>query len=313
MGRSMLRPYREASSVAADETVVEAEAEIAAKRGETDGVLVLLVEEISDAASEGHAAGNEIAGGEIEPRVAGIVSQAEAQEIAVGADAGEVASEIQIPMAIGGVEDEAARVDGTAKKMVAGHLNGIEGVGGLRDARVAMRAVPVDADPAAEAQFAGEIDAARAGKIGDEIRAGTLLTGSSHCWIESEANDIAEAIVEVSSGETETLAGEELVETNLIGLATLGAKSGIAGEARVAAEGLFKGRLLETLAVGEARAEVTPEAAAIVKSVHGTCAGDDASTESSVGFGACAGAEGEAGGGLPARAAKGGLLGAAGA
>ncbi len=98
----------------------------------------MLVEEIGDAASEGDAAGDEIAGSDIEARVAGIVSQVEAKKIAVGADAGEVTGEIQIPMAIGGVEDKAARVDGTAKKMIARHLHGIEGVGGFEDARIVV-------------------------------------------------------------------------------------------------------------------------------------------------------------------------------
>ena len=58
------------------ETVVEAEAEIAAERGKADGVLILLVEEIRHAASEGDAARDEVAGCEIEARVAGIVRDA---------------------------------------------------------------------------------------------------------------------------------------------------------------------------------------------------------------------------------------------
>ncbi len=75
---------------------------------------------------------------------------------------------------------------------------------------------------------------------------------------------------------------------------------------------MFKGGFLEALAVGEARAEVTPEAATIVKSIDGACAGDDASSKSSVGFGASAGAEGKARQELPARVEKAGLIVAAG-
>ena len=75
------------SSVSSSETVVEAETEIAAERREAEGVLVLLVEKVGDTASEGNATSDEIASGKIEARVAGIVSQTEAEKIAVGADA----------------------------------------------------------------------------------------------------------------------------------------------------------------------------------------------------------------------------------
>ncbi len=98
----------------------------------------MLVEEIGNAAGEGNATTDEITGREIEARVTRIVSQAEAKKIAVSADAGEVPGEIQIPVAIGGVEDEAARVDGAAKKMIAGHLDEIESIGRFQDARVVM-------------------------------------------------------------------------------------------------------------------------------------------------------------------------------
>src|SRR6266849_1225124 len=173
----------------------------------------------------------------------------------------------EIPRAIGGVEDEAARVDGTAKKMIAGHLNRVESVGGFQDARVVMRITAVEAEPAAEAQLAGKINAACTSEIGVEECAGAGRAGGSGYGIEGEADDVAESIVEVGGGETKALSGEELVKTSVIGLAALGAKRGIARETRVAAERLLEGGFLEALAVGEARAGVAPEAAALVKSV----------------------------------------------
>ncbi len=63
---------------------------------------------------------------------------------------------------------------------------------------------------------------------------------------------------------------------------------------------MLKSGLLEALAIREARARVTPEAAAIVKSVDDTGAGDDASAESGVGFSTRTGAEREARERLPA-------------
>src|SRR6266850_7728576 len=136
-------------------TVVEAETKIAAERGKADGVLILLVEEVGHAAREGDAARDEVAGCKIEARIAEVVRDAETEKIAVGADAGKVAGEIQIPAAIAGVEDEAAGVNRTAKKMIARKLDEIEGVRRFQDARIVVRIVAVDAEPAVEAEFAG--------------------------------------------------------------------------------------------------------------------------------------------------------------
>ncbi len=254
----------------------------------------MLVEKIGDAAGERNAASDEIAGSDIEARVARIMSQAEAEEIAIGANAAEIAGEIQVPLAIGSIEDEVSRVDGTAKKMIAGHLNGIEGVGGFQDARVVMGVVAIKAEPSAKAQFARKIDAAGTCQIGVEIRAGALLAGGSRCGIESETDDVAEAIVEISGGESKALTGEKLVETGVIGLAALGAKGGIAWETRIAAERLLKSGLLEALTVGKTGARVAPEAAAIVKSVDNAGPGHNAGAEGRIGLGAGSGAEGEA-------------------
>src|SRR6266403_2167420 len=210
------------------EMVVEAETKIAAERGKADGVLILLVEEVGHAAREGDAARDEVASCEIEARVAGIVRDAETEKIAVGADAGKVAGEIQIPAAIAGVDDEAARVDRAAKKMIAWKLDGIEGVRRFQDARIVMRIIAVGAEPAAEAKFAGEIDAAGASEIGVEVGASAGLAGRRGVEVESKADEVAETVVKVGGGETQAVGGEELVDSGIVGLAALGAKRGIA-------------------------------------------------------------------------------------
>src|SRR6266446_3445967 len=294
------------------ETVVEAEAEIAGERGKADGVLILLVEEVGHAASEGDAARDEVGGCEIEARVAGIVRDAETEKIAVGADAGKVAGEIQIPAAIAGVDDEASGVDRAAKEMIARKLDGIEGVRGFQDTRIVIRIVAVDAEPAAEAEFAGKIDAAGASEIRVEVCASAVLAGGSGCGIDGEADDVAEAIVEIGGGETQAVGGEELVDAGVVGLAALGAKRGIAGEAGIAAEGLFERGFLKALTVGKARARVAPKAFAVAEGVNDAGAGNDASAERSVGLGARAGAERQARNGKPAGIEKAGLIIAAG-
>jgi len=124
--------------------------------------------------------------------------------------------------------------------MIAGKLDGIEGVRRFQDARIVMRIIAVDAEPAAEAKFAGEIDAAGASKIGVEVRASAGLAGRRGVEVESKADEVAETVVKVGGGETQAVGGEELVDSGIVGLAALGAKRGIAGEARIAAEGLLE-------------------------------------------------------------------------
>src|SRR5437879_4727414 len=171
-----------------------------------------------------------------------------------------------------------------------------------------MGVVAIKAEPSAKAQFARKIDAAGTGQIGVEIRAGALLAGGSRCGIESETDDVAEAIIEVGGGKTKALTSEKLVETGVIRLAALGAKGGIAWETRIAAERLLKSGLLETLTVGKTCAHVAPEAAAIVQSVDNTGAGDNAGAEGRIGLGAGSGAEGEARKRLPAGVEKASLV-----
>src|SRR5207249_5854855 len=95
-------------------------------------------------------------------------------------------------MTIESIEDEAAGVDRTTKKMIAWHLDGIEGVGRFQDARVVMRIVAVKAEPVPKAQLAREIDAAGASEIRIEVRAGALRAGGSGCGIESKADNRSE-------------------------------------------------------------------------------------------------------------------------
>ena len=63
---------------------------------------------------------------------------------------------------------------------------------------------------------------------------------------------------------------------------------------------MLKSGLLEALAVGEARASVAPEAAAVVESVNGASAWNNASAKRRVGLGTRTGTQGEAGKRLPA-------------
>src|SRR6266849_147566 len=140
MGRNRLRPYKR-NSVLAAEAIAHAQAKVAAERGVADGVLILLVEEVGDAAVEGEAAGEVVAGREVEAGIAGIAGDAEPQEVAVGAPARKVASEIEIEAAIAGVEPEVAGVDRAAQEMIAGLLD-VRRVGdGFEHTRIVERII----------------------------------------------------------------------------------------------------------------------------------------------------------------------------
>src|SRR6202040_1193863 len=132
--------------------------------------------------------------------------------------------------------DEAAGMDRAAKKMIAGKLNGVEGVGGFQNARVVVRVVAVDAEPPAKTEFAGEIEAAGASEVGVEVSAGAERAARGGVEIGGEADKVAKAIVEIGGGEAQAVGGEELVDAGVVGLATLWAKGGIAGETRIATE-----------------------------------------------------------------------------
>src|SRR5258708_25478845 len=142
----MVRPDRVGAhlqgmnSVTASEAIVEAEREIAAQRREADGVLILFVEKIGDASGEGNAAGDKIAGGDIESRVARVFKLGWIDEIAVRAASRKVAGEIPVHAAPADVDVERSRVQRTAKERIAWLQGRIgERIGGLEDARVVVR------------------------------------------------------------------------------------------------------------------------------------------------------------------------------
>jgi hypothetical protein len=66
----------------------------------TNRVLILLVEEVGDAPVERKASVEVVACGDVETGVAGIAGEAEAVEVAVGADSGEIAGEIEVEPAV---------------------------------------------------------------------------------------------------------------------------------------------------------------------------------------------------------------------
>src|SRR6266849_2939204 len=146
MGRNRLRPYKR-NSVLAAEAIAHAQAIVAAQRGVADRVLIFLVEEVGDAAVEGEAAGEGVAGREVEAGIAGIAGDAEPQEVAVGAPARKVASEIEIEAAIAGAEPEVAGVDRAAKEMIAGLLDGRSAEDRLEHARIVEGVVGLHREP----------------------------------------------------------------------------------------------------------------------------------------------------------------------
>src|ERR1700687_867086 len=89
-GAQHAAPLQRERLVPAGEAIVEAETEIAAESREADGVLGLLVEAVGDASGDCNAAGDEIAGGEIEARIARVFKLGWIDEIAVGAASSEV-------------------------------------------------------------------------------------------------------------------------------------------------------------------------------------------------------------------------------
>jgi len=120
-------------SVPAGEAIEEAEAVITAKSGKSNGLLILFVQKIGDAAGERNAAGDEITGSEVETRVSRIPSDARAGtgvpgegavKIAVRAHAGEIACQIKVESAKVGVQPEVAGVRWSAKPMIPRLLEG---------------------------------------------------------------------------------------------------------------------------------------------------------------------------------------------
>ena len=122
MGRSSAAPVLGGGSsalVLTAEAVVHAYADVAAQGWIADYVLILLVQEIGYAGVDGSAAEEAEGCGEVKSAVAGILRDAraeagagdpEAEEIAVGAHAGEISDEVYIEAAVGAIENERAGI-----------------------------------------------------------------------------------------------------------------------------------------------------------------------------------------------------------
>src|SRR3984893_1195653 len=301
--------------IAAVEAVVHAEAEIAPGGGKADGILVLLVEEVGDTAVEGNAAAEVVAGGEIEAGVSRIAGEAragtdvpdvEAVKIAVGADAGEVAGEVEVEAANGGVEPEITGVHGAAKKMIAGLLEGKSGRDGFEDASVVVGVVSFQDEPVIEMRFTGPIEAASAGGIDIEeelfVAAETDGIGRSLLLVDQ----IVKLVCKKSGGNAKTSGTEILIDSGVDGAAALGAQIGIAGVAGVGVKGFEDGGFLDALAVRNSGAGVSQKTLGIAERVDGADARDNAGTEIGVFLGAGSRAESETGERLAASGKKGG-------
>ena len=99
--------------------VFDADARVAAQRGEADYVLILLVEEIGGAREERQAAADGVAAGDVEAGVARVAGEAETEKIAVCARAAEVAREQEAEAVVGGAQRERAGLRRPAEKVVA--------------------------------------------------------------------------------------------------------------------------------------------------------------------------------------------------
>src|SRR5690242_5781855 len=153
-GAQHAAPLHRKMLIAAGAAIVEAEAKIAAEGGKADRFLILFVEKIGDAAVERKAAGEIVGGGEIETGIAGIASDAEAIEIAIGADTGEIAGQVEVEAMKAGVQPEISGVHGTAKEMIAGLLDGRSGGDGFEHASVVVRIVSLEQKPVIDVGFA---------------------------------------------------------------------------------------------------------------------------------------------------------------
>src|SRR5437879_7838837 len=150
-------PYKVDGSVATGETIVHAQAVIAAEGGKADGFLVLLVKKIGDAAGERNAADDEITGGEIETGVSRIAIEAragtdvpdeEAVKIAVPASPGDVSIDVEVETTICGIQPDIAGIHGPLQEMVTGVLNSVGRGGGSYQARIVIGIVAVEGKPA---------------------------------------------------------------------------------------------------------------------------------------------------------------------
>src|SRR4029077_6523136 len=143
VGRSSAAPIqgrrRTLPLVFTGEAVIHADADVAAERGVTDGVLVLLVEEVGGAGVERDATAYGVAASNVEAGVAGIARQAEEEKIAVGAHTAEIAGEGERESAKRGAQSERAGIRRPADQVIAGNFRRIERIGRDENAAVVIR------------------------------------------------------------------------------------------------------------------------------------------------------------------------------
>ncbi len=268
----------------------------------------MLVQEVGDAAVEGKATAEVVAGGEIEPGVTGIASDAKTIEVAVRADAREIGCQVEVEALKAGAQPEVAGVHGTAKKMIAGLLDGRGGDDGLEHAGVIVGIVTFQHEPVIEVGFAGPIHAAGARKIGVEVEHFMAAEADGVRRADRLVDQIAKLAGEVAGGNAETIPTDKLVDTDVERAAAFRAKRGIAGVAWIGCEGFENGGFLDALAVGNSGAGVSPEILGTAKSVNSSHARYNARAEIGVGFGASSGAEREARERLPMSVQEAGLV-----
>src|SRR5262249_14478125 len=184
----------------------------------------------------------------------------------------------------------------------------VEGIRRFQDLSIVEGVIAADGEPAARANFGGEIHAPGAGEVGVEESAGAERASRGDVGNEGETDDVAIAVVEIGGGEAEFVAGKELIEADIDGATAFGLEGVVAGEAGIAAEGFVEGRFFQALAEREAETSVTPDAGSITKCVDRSSTRNYAGTEGGVCLGADASANREPGKGEPTGVEKAGLI-----
>src|SRR5258708_3453553 len=224
---------------------------------QTDRMLISIGKEVCDAALEGKATAEVVAGGEIETGVAGIVSDAQAVEVTVGADAGEIACQIKVDTPKAGAEPEVAGVHGATKKMIAGLLDSRCCADGFEDASVIVRIVSLQEKPVIQVGFAGPIHTASAGKIGIEIEHFVAVEADGVRGADLLVDQIAKLVGEVAGREAKAIGAEKLVDAKIEGAAAFRAQRRVARVARIGGKGFENGGFLNALAVRNSSASVS--------------------------------------------------------
>src|SRR5271155_944534 len=235
--------------VPAAELVFESQPEIPAERRKPDGVLILLVQEVADAAIGGQAITHEVACSDIESRVTRIASQAEPVEAAVGAHPREIPGAIEVEPAEGRIEPQVSRVHRAAKEMIARLFHGWSRVHRLEHARIVERIVAIQREPARQLRSPRPIHATGAGEVRIEIQIYKAAEAHGICVSHLLVDQIAKLIRKVSNGNAKTVRGKILIDTHIDGAAPLRTQRRIAGVARIRREGFENRGFLDPLSV----------------------------------------------------------------